>query len=508
MKCIKGRDAIVEQCPEMLVDESRFSLGVPDEVWFPQNSDDLKELMLRASRESISVTFSGARTGITGGAVPPEGGMLISFSRMKKIIRCEPGRDGNPVLYCEAGITLESLVQFLEDPQNWPEKVEGCERLPPGKFFYPPDPTEMTAQLGGTVANNASGARTFRFGPTRNHIEELDVVLITGELVRLRRGEKFGDEWVFATENGLMKMPPPSYVWPSVKNASGFYSSPKMDPMDLFIGSEGILGAICRVGIRLMEKTEFLSGLSFFPSRENAFDFADFLRSQEQIAAIEYFDSSVFELFRESSSDELPAIPEHLHCAVYWEYIESDRNPFEDRMEEWEEALNRCGSSLDDTWSGFEPVESQRLKAFRHAVPELVNTRVAQNKQANSSMRKISTDSALPSGVFRDWFDSCVRQMENEGIQYAIFGHLGDYHLHINMLPRTEKQLDSALSLYHDFMLDACRRGGSISAEHGLGKLKSEFLDCMFSSDALEQMRNMKKVLDPQGLLNRGNLLK
>lgn len=508
MKCIKGRDAILEQCPEMLVDESRFSLGIPDEVCFPQNSDDLKELMIRAGRENISVTFSGARTGITGGAVPPEGGMLISFSRMKRILKCEPDREGNPILYCEPGITLESLSQFLENPRDWPEKVENCEFIPPGRYFYPPDPTEMTAQLGGTVANNASGARSFRFGPTRNHIEELDVVLITGELVRLKRGEKFGQEWFFATENGLMKMPPPSYVWPGVKNASGFYSSPEMDPMDLFIGSEGTLGAVCRIGIRLMEKPVFLSGLSFFPSREKAFDFGDFLRSREQVAAIEYFDSSVFDLFRDSPADDLPAIPEHQHCAVFWEYTESDETPFEEQMEEWEDALVRCGSSLDDTWSGFEPSETQKLKSFRHAVPELVNTRVAQNKQTNPSMRKISTDSALPSGEFRSWFGMCVELMEEKGIQYAAFGHLGDYHLHINMLPGTEKQLEDALLLYHDFMLDACRRGGSISAEHGIGKLKSEFLGCMFSSDALEQMRIIKGVLDPQGLLNRGTLLK
>ncbi|MFP4164007.1 MAG: FAD-binding oxidoreductase [Chitinispirillaceae bacterium] len=507
MKSIQGKEKILEQCPEMLSDESRFSMGVPDEVWFPENSSDLQELIRNAHREKIPVTFSGARTGITGGAVPSDGGLLISFSRMNRILECTSDPGGNPILYCEPGITLESISRFLQNPQDWPQPVEGSEQLSPGRFFYPPDPTEMTAQLGGTVANNASGARSFHFGPTRNHIEALDIILATGDLVKLRRGEKAQKEWELTTETVSRKIPLPSYSWPCVKNASGFFSAPHMEPVDLFIGSEGILGVVCAVEIRLMETPEFLSGLSFFPDRNKAFDFADFLRNQKQLAAIEYFDSSVFDLFRESPSNDLPAIPTHLHCAVYWEYIETDDDSFEERLEEWEDILNECGSSLDDTWSGFEPAESSKLRTFRHAVPELVNSKVAQNKRRHSSMRKIGTDSALPSNQFRNWFDRCMKRMEDKRIQYAVFGHLGDYHLHINMLPGTEKELDDALSLYHDFMVDACKKGGCISAEHGIGKLKSEFLSCMFTSDALNQMKEIKRALDPQGLLNRGNLL-
>ena len=238
----------------------------------------------------------------------------------------------------------------------------------------------MTAELGGTVATNASGARSFRFGPTRDHIETLQVILITGELITLKRGQKY-KIYGIPIQNGNIQIELPSYSWPKVKNASGLYSSPQADPVDLFIGSEGTLGAICSIGIRLMEKPQFISGLSFFPSRYNAFDFADFLRREKQVAAIEYFDQSILNLLKDdeiSIGDNFPVIPSHLNNAVYWEYIENENDPFENQLEVWEEALNRYGSSLDETLSGFDPSESEKLKNFRHAVPELINSIVAR----------------------------------------------------------------------------------------------------------------------------------
>ncbi len=511
MKSILGRQAVLEQCPEILTDESRFSYGIPDEVWFPETNEDLHEVMRRAAKEKIPVTLSGARTGITAGAVPPEGGMVISFSHMNRIIRCEMSFEGTPILFCQPGITLTTIAEFLENPQNWKYAVAGSELLPAGKYFYPPDPTEMTAQLGGTVANNASGARSYYFGPTRSHVQSLDIILATGDKIGIERGEMISDKWNVTLGDTTISVPLPNFPRAQVKNATGFYSGSQLNPTDLFIGSEGILGAFSLIGIRLLEKPQFLSGLSFFPSRSTAFDFADFLRNEQHIAAVEYFDVSVLGLFRSEnkpSSVDIPPIPEDLHCAVYWEYIESQDSPFETVFDTWETKLNECGSSFENTWSGFEAAESKKLKMFRHAVPEMVNTTVAANKKTCSSVRKIGTDSALPSSQFRSWFDSCVSRIEEAGIQYAAFGHLGDYHIHINMLPRSEEQLQNSLSLYHDFMVDACKRGGTISAEHGIGKLKSGLLECMFSKEALEQMWAVKRALDPYNLVNRETLLK
>jgi len=509
MKNVIGREVVIAQCPEMLSDESRYSLGVPDEVFFPENINDVKDLLTRAYKENLIVTFSGGRTGITGGAVPPDGGIIISFSNMKRILRCEKESDKTAILYCESGITLESIGRFLENPANWPEPVDGSELLYAGEFFYAADPTEKTAQLGGTVVTNASGARSFHYGATRKHIESIEVVLSTGELVKIKRSSKVESIWEIPLEKRTIKVDLPTYTWPCIKNASGFYNAPQLDPIDLFIGSEGTLGAICIVGIRLIKKPQFLSGLTFFPNRKAAFDFADFLRINSQIAAIEYFDESVFELFFTSKiqpSIDLPSLPENKQCAVYWEYIIKDTNSFDLEMDEWEEVLLRCGSSFDDTWSGFDSSESEKLKKFRHAVPEFVNSIVADNKRHCPLVRKIGTDSSIPGQYFREWFMSCVDKLIEQKIPFAAFGHLGDYHLHINMLPSNENQLAVALDLYHRFMLSACENGGTISAEHGVGKLKKDFLNCMFSEVALDQMRKIKHSFDPKWLLNKGTL--
>ncbi|MDO5576417.1 MAG: FAD-linked oxidase C-terminal domain-containing protein, partial [Fibrobacter sp.] len=192
-------------------------------------------------------------------------------------------------------------------------------------------------------------------------------------------------------------------------------------------------------------------------------------------------------------------------CAVYWEFIESNQ-PFENEMELWEKELNRLETSFDNTWSGFDQSESQKLKAFRHAVPELVNAIVANNKRKCPNVRKISTDSSMPKHHFREWLRYCIEHLEQEKIQYAAFGHLGDFHLHINMLPSTEKQFDTALALYHDFMFNSCKKGGSISAEHGVGKIKRDFLGYMYDSSAINQMKKIKQALDPNFLLNNGTL--
>ncbi|MDO5576241.1 MAG: FAD-binding oxidoreductase, partial [Fibrobacter sp.] len=320
MKQIIGKKTILEQCPEILTDESRYTSGVPNEVLFPENIPELQGIMRRATKENIHVTFSGGRTGITGGAVPENDDIVVSFSAMKNIVKCEQNSSGTPILYCEPGITLESIASFLDNPGKWHKTIPGQELLCNKNFIYFPDPTELTAQLGGTVATNASGARSFHFGPTRNHIDYLEIVLASGELISLKRGSNVQESWNMLSQKVNGKLEQPTYSYAKVKNASGFYNSPELDPIDLFIGSEGTLGAICTIGIRLAPKPTFLSGLTFFKSRTQAFDFADFLRENPNAASIEYFDESVFDIFTNSEvrpSKELPSIPANTRCAVY-----------------------------------------------------------------------------------------------------------------------------------------------------------------------------------------------
>jgi D-lactate dehydrogenase (cytochrome) len=513
MKHLIGQTLIREQLFDILTDESRFSGGgVPEEVFFPESEGNIVEAVESARSRHLPITIIGGRTGITGGAVPVDGCVAVSFSSMNKIRQVVKDPAGNLCLICDPGIMLSEIEAFLRDPSAWMEKVPGIELLDGSRYFYPPDPTEMTAQLGGTVATNASGARSYRYGPTRDHIQGMDMVLASGQTATISRGTCFqvNNEFLLKTDQGpLIRISAPTYQSKAIKNASGYYSRPGMNLIDLLIGSEGTLCIFSSVTIKLCKAQEFLSGLSFFPSREMAFDFTDFLRSQPQVAAIEYFDSSALGFLaahRQQSGGELSSYPAGKNTGVFWEFSEGDPTRFEEVMETWENELARCGSSFEETWSGFDDKGLKQLKVLRHELPEQINAEIARNKAIYPSIRKISTDAAVPEGSFRPAFSTQIERIEKSALPYVAFGHLGACHLHINLLPRNDTELTEALSAYHDIMAIAIENGGTVSAEHGIGKLKKAYLRMMYGDKIIEEMKAIKRSFDPEGMLNPGNL--
>jgi D-lactate dehydrogenase (cytochrome) len=512
MKTISGRQTIAETLPDLLHDESRFTSGIPDAVYFPRTALDVRQAVLDARRNAQPITVIGGKTGITGGSVPIDGCIAICFSDMDRIHRVSREDDGSLVLHCDPGVTLAKLSEFLRDPQAWPAPVEGSALLGADQWLYAPDPTESTAQLGGTVATNASGARSFRFGATRAHVVRLSCVLASGETLELARGgckARGGVLRATTDQNTALAVPVPSYRYPAVKNACGYYAAPDMDLIDLFIGSEGTLGIFTGVGVRLVKNPRFAAGLSFFPDRNAAFGAAAFLRAIARVSAIEYFDHTALRFLELSASElsfRVPQLPPDKRYAVYWEYMEAPGEAFDSRMDAWEAMLVSHGSSFESTWSGFDRNEIELLKAIRHAIPEAVNSAIARRKRDCADIRKISTDTALPAPVFEKEFGEYIDAITGSGLEHAVFGHLGDFHLHINLVPRNAGELAKAKELYEKMMDSTILHGGTVSAEHGIGKLKTAYLGRMFGQDAVEEMKRIKTAFDPQWLLNRGNL--
>ena len=513
MKSILGADNVLHRASDILHDESRFRGGVPSAVYYPSSIDDIREIVSRAHREQWSgLVPVGAQTGITGAAVPLEGEGVISLAEMNKIRRVHASPGDSASMLCEAGISLAEIERFLNDPSAWQYPVEGAGQLGVGEWFYPPDPTEDTAQLGGTVATNASGARSFRYGPTRKYVRSATVVMADGDILRLRRGEHPIDEAgviEVETDSGRqLRTEPLRYRTPPLKNAAGYYFRQDMDALDLFIGSEGTLGIFAELEVSLVRRPKLVSGLSFLPDRPRAFAFASFLRSQGGVTAIEYFDTTALELLRrhaDRSTLRVPDLPSDSGAAVYWEYDEGCGS-LEERLETWEEALDASGSSLDTTWSGFDQCERRRLRVFRHAIPELVNLIVAGRASRHPSIRKIGTDAVVPHEAFEESLSGWIRLIEQHGIEYVIFGHLGDYHLHCNLLPATPDEMDKAAEVYRRIMNDVIGRGGSVSGEHGIGKLKRDYLAAMVGPGPLAEMAAVKSVFDPEWILAGGNL--
>jgi len=511
MKFYEGKNAIRELLPEILHDESRLTSGIPDAVYFPQTVSDVREAVLAANRANKHIALIGGKTGVAGGSVPTDGCVALCFSDMNRIHSVAP-RESGPLLTCDPGVTLAAIETFLQNPSSQSGSVAGSDLAEPGKWLYAPDPTESSAQLGGTIATNASGARSLLFGSTRKHVLELLIVFANGDTLTIRRGDyrETNGVFVFGTDQGTkFTIRKPTYPAPSTKNSSGYFVSDNMDLIDLFVGSEGTLGIIARCSIGLIPLPHLISGLSFFPNRASAFGAAAFLRKEGRVCAVEYFDKSalgLLEMSRNSLPFDLPEFPSDKRNAVYWEYIDDAEQPFDDKLDLWEDMLTRNESSFESTWSGSTPSEIDRLKSLRHAVPEAINSAIARYKQEFPDIRKVSTDTALPASAFERVFEEYVRHIGASGLEFAVFGHLGDYHLHINLIPHTSEQLTAAKQLYQTLMQMTVACGGSVSAEHGIGKLKTRYLRMMYGDDARAEMMALKSALDPLWMLNRGTM--
>src|SRR5205823_8185544 len=241
-----------EEIQDFFSDASYLRGGYAARVAFPETADEVNAILAQATREKTPVTISGAGTGTVAGRVPFGGTVLATdkLDRIKSIVCDSAG--GRAI--AEAGVRLIDLQRAVE--------AEG--------LLYPPDPTERSCFIGGNIATNASGARTFKYGPTRTYVERLQIALATGDVIDLHRGELRADQ------NSLIRIPLPSgrfvearlpsYQMPHVrKHASGYYIEPEMDVIDLFIVSEGTLGVIIEAELKLLPKPEgLLSGVVFF----------------------------------------------------------------------------------------------------------------------------------------------------------------------------------------------------------------------------------------------------
>ena len=170
-------------------------------------------------------------------------------------------------------------------------------------------------------------------------------------------------------------------------------------------------------------------------------------------------------------------------------------------MAAWLELLEQHHARLDDSWFATGERERQAMREFRHQLPVLVNEWIARHGQ-----RKVSTDMAVPDKEFAGMLRFYQERLRGSGLQYVIFGHIGDNHVHVNILPRNGEEAEQAHGLYGEFVKRAVEVGGTVSAEHGIGKLKREYLRLLYGEEGLREMAALKLAFDPAGILGRGNI--
>ena len=168
--------------------------------------------------------------------------------------------------------------------------------------------------------------------------------------------------------------------------------------------------------------------------------------------------------------------------------------------------LESCNISLKDSFSAVENREKKRLRNFRHLLPETVNEKVFQMKKKLPSLHKLGTDLAVKDGKLEEILSFYRICLDTADIEYVIFGHIGDNHLHVNMLPKSDKELKKAKQIYIKFAKKALELGGTVSAEHGIGKIKKDYLKLMYDYESIQQMKRVKKAFDPKLIFNKGNV--
>jgi len=499
IKRIEGSSRILEEFPDYLVDESRLSGNSVETIFFPETTSDVSAIMRDMHKRGLRGCVSGARTGVVGGAVAMNVDCVISLSGMNEIL----GFD-NKSICAQCGVTLDELDKHISD------NIPG--------MFYPVDPTETTSSIGGNVASNASGARTYYYGPTRNWVNAITVVLADGSVLDLKRGDVVADGRRFRIE--LPGQPEttfefPNHKYPKVKNTAGFILAENMDAIDLFVGSEGILGIITKVDLRLIKKpSNRLYTVIWAESEKQSVDLVKAIRSSHilNMLAIEYFSPEAIAVLKqrrmyEGSSSTVAKIPYDAIAAIFIDCVYKNDSELSDISAELEIILHAQKRSLDNTWSGMNDSDLKRMKQLRHALPETINMIITERKKDNPNIHKLSTDFAVPDGMLETMLETYHKKLDKSGIEYVIFGHIGDNHPHVNMLPKNEKELLLAHELYVELAKDAVRLGGTIAAEHGIGRFKRHLMPIQYPPEMLDAMLELKNIFDPAGLLNPGVML-
>lgn len=464
----------VKENPDQIIgyleDSSNFKGGKAYKVFIPENEDEVVEILKSSAKEKIPVTVSAAGTGNVAGRIPLDG-VILSTEALNRVIKIDTQRK---LATLQAGVIINNFLDQIE-------KLN---------LFYPPFPTERNAFIGGNIAANASGEYSFRFGPTRNYVQRIRMVLTTGDILEIKRGEVFEKDGYL--DYGSFKIKLPRYRTPNVKCSAGYYIKDNMDAIDLIIGSEGTLGVITEADLSLIEALpERFIAMLFFEKDEHIPQIVFKIKQKKEhlnIYSLEFMDKNSLEFIK----DEYKFIPENAYAL----YIEAEKG----KLELWVDLIEKLNCRqvvVADSFSDY-----KKLIHLRYKLPENINSYFKK-----ISCSKIAVDAAVPEEKFEEFYNFYKNIIkENKEIKTVIFGHIGENHLHFNMFPQDETQKELAEKIYIESIKKAVSLGGTGFAEHGIGKIKSKYLSIMYGKETILEMATIKKKFDPYWILSLGNI--
>lgn len=437
----------ISTSPEDLVCYGFDASGIeisPSAVVWPDTTEDVVKVMKYAYENSISVVPRGAGSGMTAGAVPSKGAIIISFEKMKRILEIDAE---NLNVLCEPGVINGRLQRELE----W----KG--------LFYPPDPASMNfCTIGGNVAENAGGPRALKYGVTRDYVMEIESVLPNGEIMTT-----------------------------GVKTSKGVVG---YDLTRLLAGSEGTLSVFTKIRLKVLPlPEEVITLLAIFNNLEASGNaVAKIISSKIIPRTLEFMDKEAIAAIEKLKPVGLPKNAEAILL------IELDGHPSA-ITKEAEKIVDICQQLGAEIKKAEDENARNQLWASRRAIsPALYQIRPA----------KINEDIVVPRNMVTEMLKRLRKLSEESGIKIVNFGHAGDGNIHVNIMvdKANSDEYTKGLSLVKQIFKDTLSLGGTISGEHGVGLTKAGYIGMELSKKELEIMEAIKKVFDPKNILNPGKI--
>ncbi|MGB8951168.1 MAG: FAD-binding oxidoreductase [Candidatus Aminicenantales bacterium] len=458
IEAVVGKDNILVD-PERMLDYGRDEFFFPDSsrqpeiVVKPQNAEEVAALLKLAGSEKIPVTPRGGATGLCGGCVPWQGGIVLSLERMNRILEIDKD---NQMAVVEAGVTLGVFEKSVEE----------------AGFYFPPHPGDESAMIGGLIATNAGGSRAVKYGVIRNYIRGLEVVIPAGDIIRL--GGKL------------------------IKGSTGY------NLLHLMIGSEGTLGVVTQATIQVLIRPQMTRSLVIpFPGLEEAIETVPVLLRENVVPmALEFIGLDVIRLTEKYLDKKWPCSQGETHLLLI---LDASSEEEMDRLSQ-EVAERAMKKGALDVFIADTPKKQEQVLEIRSKIYEAIKSETVE-----------ILDICIP----RAEIAAHVKRVREVSRKYDIwlptFGHAADGNVHTHvmkarheggtMIPLPEEEWREKLDRVREELYKDCgERGGVISGEHGIGIVKKKYLSMCLDEKQVELMRGIKKVFDPNHILNPGKI--
>lgn len=422
----------------------------PHIVIKPESTEEVQAVMKYCALKNIPLTPSGARTGLSGGALPVHGGVALSLERMNKVLNID---ENNLQVTTEPGVITQVLQESVAEKG----------------LFYPPDPASKgSCFIGGNIAENSGGPKALKYGVTKDYVLNLEVVLTTGEII-----------WTGANV---------------LKNSTGYNLT------QLMVGSEGTLGIVTKIVLKLIPHPKFnqLMLVPFFNAREACEAVAAIFKAGITPSALEFMEREALDYtLRFMGGKSSLNIEDEVQAHLLVEVDGNDENVLFNDCEKIMEVVEHY--RIGEVLMASSQAQKDELWQLRRKVGEAVKSESVYKEE----------DTVVPRYHLPQLLSGVKKIGEKYGFQSVCYGHAGDGNLHVNILrgKMTEDQWNNELNTaIEEIFRLTIELGGTISGEHGIGWVQKNFMHIPFDSTTLNLMRSIKKLFDPQMILNPGKI--